>query len=77
MTAEGERPRLTRRGYMYLAILGAGAGFLSILPLWWLLHGSLPLWLHVPLTGLNLGVLALGAGAAAVAFWHWQFYREP
>lgn len=38
-----------------------------------LLNGSLPLWLHIPLIGLALTLLALGyaaAGVAAVEFRH-------
>ncbi|MFO7275136.1 MAG: hypothetical protein LOD90_09575 [Symbiobacteriaceae bacterium] len=42
-----------------------------------LLHGSLPLWLHIPLTGLALTLLALGSAVAGVAMVEFRQRREP
>jgi hypothetical protein len=33
-----------------------------------LLHSSLSLWLHIPLTFVTLNLMALGAGASGVAY---------
>lgn len=37
-----------------------------------LLHGSLPLWLHIPLTLMALTLMGLGAGVAGVAYLEYQ-----
>ncbi len=42
-----------------------------------LLSGSLPLWLHIPLIGLALTLLALGSAAAGVAAVEFRHRRQP
>lgn len=42
-----------------------------------LLHGDLPLWLHIPLTVLALALLALGSAAAGVAAVEFRQRQQP
>ena len=61
---------LKRSGEWYRNAAGAG-GLLAMLmvgAMEALQAASLPLWLHMPLTALVLGLLTVGAGGAGIAY---------
>lgn len=58
-----------------LALYAAGAltlGWATVPVVEFLVHGDLPLWLHLPLVGLALGVLSISSLAAGAL---WVEYR--
>lgn len=63
-----------RSGDWYRNAAGAGAmlALLMVGAMEALQSASLPLWLHLPLTALVLGLLAVGAGGAGIAYVEYQ-----
>lgn len=63
-----------RSGSWYRSVLIAAVvvALLMVPAMSWLQARELPLWLHIPLTAVVLGLLSLGAAVAGVAFVEYQ-----
>jgi hypothetical protein len=63
-----------RSGEWYRTAAGAGVllALLMVGAMEALQAASLPLWLHLPLTAIVLGLLTVGAGGAGVAYLEYQ-----
>jgi len=63
--------------YRNVAVAGLVVAVAMVPAITALLHGSLPLLLHIPLIGLALSLLALGSAAAGVAAVELRHRRHP
>lgn len=54
--------------YRSIALAGAAVAVVMVPLMEGLQHIHLPLWLHVPLTAVVLGLMSLGAAAAGLAY---------
>ncbi|BDG60965.1 hypothetical protein [Caldinitratiruptor microaerophilus] len=73
---EGEGGKAPADRFLWGAAAATAAALADIPLLIWLIdHQPLPLWLHVPVTGVALAVLSLGALAAGVLLVEWRIAR--
>lgn len=69
---------MRKEQYRLAAAMALAVALLLVWPLELVLEGNLPLWLHLPLAGLLLGVFSLAALGAGVAYVHYRTgpYRD-
>jgi len=60
--------KLSASWYRSVLIAAVVVALLMVPAMSWLQARELPLWLHIPLTAIVLGLLSLGAAAAGVAY---------
>jgi len=63
--------------YRNVGIAGLAVAVAMVPAIAALVHGSLPLLLHIPLIGLALSLLAVGSAAAGVAAVEFRHRRQP